>query len=49
MDYKFKAIDKRNGYLLLDTHSIENGYFFAAIAEPTLKRLKLRIAKEDKM
>ena len=49
MDYKFKAVDKCNGSLLLDTHSIENGYFFAAIAQQSIKRLKLRITKgEDK-
>ena len=46
MAYSFKHIDKRNGRLVIDSTGINNGYFFAAVAHPTNKKLKLRVIKD---
>ena len=45
MSYAFKSIDKRNGSLLIDSSGCADGYFFAAVAPISTKRLKLRIFK----
>ena len=47
MNYQFKSVDKINGKLLIDAKGLEDGYIFAAIAQPSTKRLKLRIKKND--
>lgn len=47
MSYAFKSIDKRNGSLLIDSSGCAKGYFFAAIAPASTKKLKLRIFKDQ--
>ncbi len=49
MNYSFISIDKVNKSLLLDLKGISNGYFFAGIKEPTTKKMKLRISKENNL
>lgn len=49
MTYSFKKIDKQNNQLVIDSSGTNDGYFFAAVAHKTPKRLKLRIIKQDKM
>lgn len=46
MTYSFKKIDKQNNQLVIDSSGINDGYFFAAVAHPTNKKLKLRIIKD---
>lgn len=46
MIYSFKKIDKQNNQLVIDSSGINDGYFFAAVAHPTNKKLKLRVIKD---
>ena len=46
MTYSFKKIDKQNNQLVIDSSGINDGYFFAAVAHPTNKKLKLRVIKD---
>ena len=47
MSYSFKSVDKKDGKLVIDSKGIGNGYIFAAIAQPSTKRLKLRVKKDE--
>ncbi len=47
MCYQFKSVDKQNGKLRIDSKGIQYGYFLAAVSEPTYKRLKLRVKKDN--
>lgn len=47
MCYQFKSIDKQDGKLRIDSKGIQYGYFFAAVSEPTFKKLKLKIKKDN--
>ena len=49
MNYSFKSVDKRNGKLLIDSKGAEDGYIFAAVAQVSVKRYKLRIVKGNDM
>ena len=49
MTYAFQSIDKKGNKLVIDSKGISEGYFFAAIATPSLKRLKLRVTKDKDM
>ena len=46
MTYSFKKIDKQNNQLVIDSSGINDGYFFAAVAHSTNKKLKLRVIKD---
>ena len=46
---KFKSANIRNGALLIDSHGSDDGYIFAASGTKTDKKLKLRIAKDQKL
>ena len=47
MNYNFQSVNRKSGRLAIDSHNIENGFFFAAITSPTIKKLKLRITKKE--
>ena len=47
MCYQFKSIDRQDGKLLIDSKGIQYGYFLAAISQPTFKKLKLKIKKDN--
>lgn len=49
MTYSFQSIDKRNGKLVIDSKGMNDGYFFAAVAQPMNKKLKLRVIKGKDM
>lgn len=46
MDYSFKGANKSDRELLIDAHNIGNGCFYAAIAHPSLKRIKMKVIKD---
>ncbi len=47
MNYNFQSVNRKSGRLAIDSHNIENGFFFAAITSPSIKKLKLRITKKE--
>ena len=47
MCYQFKSVDKQDGKLRIDSKGIQYGYFLAASSQPTFKKLKLKIRKDD--